>query len=275
MSHIDRAHVIRSTAARRASPSLPDSRRSPHERPEVTESRRRGWACSSGEVDPRARLGGDVAHRRTSRCRLDRLRVPRRCRSRPERDRCLWSSPVPVVIRGRLWASGIGPGTTRTACRSLVSPEISLLIATPKKGDHMKHRAMRKRAVFRRCLGSVSRGRGACGGDDDEGASDTEAPTPTEAPTATEAPTVTDGPTATDAPTATEAPDGTDAPAGDTPCLVSGDAASGEPIKVGSIQGKTGPDDFSSSGQGAKAFFECVNANGGINGRPVRVSPRG
>ena len=50
---------------------------------------------------------------------------------------------------------------------------------------------------------------------------------------------------------------------------MSGDEATGEPIKVGSIQGKTGPDDFSSSGQGAKAFFECVNANGGINGRPV------
>lgn len=56
---------------------------------------------------------------------------------------------------------------------------------------------------------------------------------------------------------------------GSSPCLVSGDAATGDPIKVGSIQSKTGPDDFSSSGQGAKAFFECVNANGGINGRPV------
>ena len=133
----------------------------------------------------------------------------------------------------------------------------------------MKHRAMRKRAVFGAVL-ALSLVAGACGDDDDEGASDTEAPeTPTEAPTATEAPTPSEAPTATDAPTATEAPDGTAAPAGDTPCLVSGDAATGEPIKVGSIQSKTGPDDFSSSGQGAKAFFECVNANGGINGRPV------
>lgn len=56
---------------------------------------------------------------------------------------------------------------------------------------------------------------------------------------------------------------------GDTPCLVSGGDATGDPIKVGSIQSKTGPDDFSSAGQGAKAFFECVNANGGINGRPI------
>ena len=55
-------------------------------------------------------------------------------------------------------------------------------------------------------------------------------------------------------------------------CIVSGTAAAtGEPIKVGSIQSKTGPDDFSSSGQGAKAFFECVNANGGINGQIGRA----
>ena len=52
MSHIDPVLVIRSTAARRASPSLPDSRRCRDERPEVTESRRRGWAYSSGEVIP-------------------------------------------------------------------------------------------------------------------------------------------------------------------------------------------------------------------------------
>ncbi len=57
---------------------------------------------------------------------------------------------------------------------------------------------------------------------------------------------------------------------GPSPCGIEGDGeATGEPIKVGSIQSKTGPDDFSSSGQGARAFFECVNANGGINGRPV------
>lgn len=56
---------------------------------------------------------------------------------------------------------------------------------------------------------------------------------------------------------------------GGSPCIVSGDEATGEPIKVGSIQSETGPDDFSSAGQGAKAFFECVNANGGINGRPI------
>lgn len=62
---------------------------------------------------------------------------------------------------------------------------------------------------------------------------------------------------------------GTAVAPGESGCIVSGSAATGEPIKVGSIQSKTGPDDFSSSGQGAKAFFECVNANGGINGRPI------
>lgn len=63
---------------------------------------------------------------------------------------------------------------------------------------------------------------------------------------------------------------GTALPPGDSGCIVTGEKATGEPIKVGSIQSKTGPDDFSSSGQGAKAFFECVNANGGINGRPIQ-----
>jgi branched-chain amino acid transport system substrate-binding protein len=119
---------------------------------------------------------------------------------------------------------------------------------------------------------------GACGGDDDDASSDTEAPDATDAPAGTDAPadtadtaapSDTDAPADTAAPSDTTAPADTAAPAGDTPCLVSGDAATGEPIKVGSIQSKTGPDDFSSSGQGAKAFFECVNANGGINGRPV------
>lgn len=51
--------------------------------------------------------------------------------------------------------------------------------------------------------------------------------------------------------------------------LNSGTPATGEPIKVGAIVGQTGPDDFSSSADAAAAYFACVNANGGINGRPV------
>ena len=48
-----------------------------------------------------------------------------------------------------------------------------------------------------------------------------------------------------------------------------GEAASGEPIVVGAITGQTGPDNFSSATKAAKAYFPCVNANGGINGRPI------
>jgi branched-chain amino acid transport system substrate-binding protein len=47
--------------------------------------------------------------------------------------------------------------------------------------------------------------------------------------------------------------------------------ATGEPIKLGAIVSKTGPADFSSAGRSALAFFKCVNAHGGINGRPVQL----
>ncbi len=49
-----------------------------------------------------------------------------------------------------------------------------------------------------------------------------------------------------------------------------GQAATGEPIVIGAITGKTGPDDFSNSTKAAKAYFDCLNANGGIKGRPVK-----
>ena len=51
--------------------------------------------------------------------------------------------------------------------------------------------------------------------------------------------------------------------------LGNGKKASGEPIQIGAIVGKTGPEDFSSSARAADAYFKCVNANGGINGRPI------
>ena len=51
--------------------------------------------------------------------------------------------------------------------------------------------------------------------------------------------------------------------------LNTGKAAAGEPIMIGAVVGKTGPDDFSASAQAAAAYFKCINANGGINGRPV------
>lgn len=52
--------------------------------------------------------------------------------------------------------------------------------------------------------------------------------------------------------------------------LNNGKPATGEPIPIGSINGVTGPDDFSASAKAADAYFKCVNANGGINGRPVK-----
>jgi len=48
-----------------------------------------------------------------------------------------------------------------------------------------------------------------------------------------------------------------------------GAAATGEPIVVGGIHGNAPPGDFSASTDAAKAYFDCVNANGGINGRPI------
>jgi branched-chain amino acid transport system substrate-binding protein len=54
--------------------------------------------------------------------------------------------------------------------------------------------------------------------------------------------------------------------------LNNGKAASGEPIALGAIVGKTGPDDFSASALAAQAYFKCVNANGGIHGRPVELT---
>ena len=51
--------------------------------------------------------------------------------------------------------------------------------------------------------------------------------------------------------------------------LGTGQAATGEPIKVGGINGNAPPGDFSGGTDAAAAFFDCVNANGGIHGRPI------
>jgi branched-chain amino acid transport system substrate-binding protein len=54
--------------------------------------------------------------------------------------------------------------------------------------------------------------------------------------------------------------------------LSNGKKASGEPIQLGSVVGKTGPEDFSSAARAAAAYFKCVNENGGINGRPIEYT---
>ena len=51
--------------------------------------------------------------------------------------------------------------------------------------------------------------------------------------------------------------------------LNNGQAATGAPIIVGGIYGDAAPGDWSSSTDSAAAYFRCVNANGGINGRPI------
>ncbi len=57
---------------------------------------------------------------------------------------------------------------------------------------------------------------------------------------------------------------------GDAGCgLGNGQEATGDPIKVGAVVGATGPADFSSASKATAAYFACVNANGGINGRPI------
>jgi branched-chain amino acid transport system substrate-binding protein len=51
--------------------------------------------------------------------------------------------------------------------------------------------------------------------------------------------------------------------------LGNGKAASGAPIKLGGIATKQPGTDFTDIPNAAKAYFDCVNENGGINGRPV------
>src|SRR3954449_1083545 len=48
-----------------------------------------------------------------------------------------------------------------------------------------------------------------------------------------------------------------------------GKPATGTPIKVRALTTASGGIDFSSAPRSAAAFFKCVNANGGINGRPI------
>jgi branched-chain amino acid transport system substrate-binding protein len=51
--------------------------------------------------------------------------------------------------------------------------------------------------------------------------------------------------------------------------LGNGQKATGTPIKLGGIATKQPGTDFTDIPNTAKAYFACVNANGGINGRPI------
>src|ERR1700733_14677208 len=52
-----------------------------------------------------------------------------------------------------------------------------------------------------------------------------------------------------------------------------GVAATGTPINIGAINTKEPGTDFSDIENMAGAYFACVNANGGINGHPVKYFP--
>jgi branched-chain amino acid transport system substrate-binding protein len=54
----------------------------------------------------------------------------------------------------------------------------------------------------------------------------------------------------------------------------SGEKATGEPIKVGAIVTKIPGIDFTDITDAAKAYFDCVNDNGGIKGRPIQYIAR-
>jgi branched-chain amino acid transport system substrate-binding protein len=66
----------------------------------------------------------------------------------------------------------------------------------------------------------------------------------------------------------------TTATAGAPKCgLGNGQKASGAAIKIGAIITKQPGVDFTDITRTAKAYFDCVNDNGGINGRPVQYLP--
>ena len=54
--------------------------------------------------------------------------------------------------------------------------------------------------------------------------------------------------------------------------LGNGKKATGAPIKLGGIDMLIPGVDFTTIGKVAKAYFDCVNANGGIHGRPIKYT---
>ena len=133
----------------------------------------------------------------------------------------------------------------------------------------------------------------ACGDDDDDDAADTateeEAPTTTAATEETEAPSTTAATEDTAAPADTTAPADTSAPedtgtgeaTGTQPAegqmitqpgtcgLGNGEEATGEPIKLGALATNNPAADFTWIPAMAAIYFDCVNQNGGIYGRPI------
>ena len=75
---------------------------------------------------------------------------------------------------------------------------------------------------------------------------------------------------ATGATGATKVGSGTAAASKSVCGLGNGKKAKGAPIKLGGIDMLIPGVDFTTIGKSAKAYFDCVNDNGGINGRPIK-----
>ena len=117
----------------------------------------------------------------------------------------------------------------------------------------------------------------ACGSSASKGASTTAAAKPaTTAAAAAGATTAAAKPATTaaggGATTAAAKPSATGAYSGGDGCgLNNGKKASGNPVKLGNVTTKVPGIDFSTGPAMMKAYFDCVNDNGGINGRPVQM----
>ena len=48
-----------------------------------------------------------------------------------------------------------------------------------------------------------------------------------------------------------------------------GQKATGKPIPIGAVTSMSGIGSFKEADDAARAYFDCVNANGGIHGRPI------
>ena len=53
-----------------------------------------------------------------------------------------------------------------------------------------------------------------------------------------------------------------------------GQKATGKPIPIGGVTSMSGIGSFKEADDAARAYFDCVNANGGIHGRPITYRRR-
>ncbi len=129
----------------------------------------------------------------------------------------------------------------------------------------------------RSLLGMVAAGAlvvAACGSDSKSSSDTTEAPAGTEAATSAAAATTAGGAATTGgAATSAAAPSGSGMIQKSGECgMGTGQKATGDPIKLGGMATKSPIADFTWITGMTKAYFDCVNDNGGINGRPIQYT---